>query len=145
MPNFRITPATAENRNLISLIRATAFDPQRAETACWFPTHDESLSTTHYIAWNRYNPVGVASVYAESESNAPAPYRLRRVSILPAYRGQGAGSLLVAAVFQEHNPIWASIRVHLEQFYARLGACPLPGAPYPMESGSHINILFSLR
>lgn len=141
----RVTVATPTEWNLFPLIRATAFTPSRPLTDCWFPTVDEAASTTHYVAWVEERPVGVASVYLDSSSTPPAPRRLRRVSILPTERGKGVGTVLVGHVFQFHQPIWASVRGHLEPFYQKLGAQKMPGEPYMMGSGPHITMVYSVH
>lgn len=140
LDSLRIEIAAPTIFSQIPLVRATAFTPWRDPNDCWFPV-DEEDGTQHYLARVGALAVGVASVYSE-DAGALAPYRLRRLAVLPSHRGMGIGSRLVTACLVDRTPMWASVREHLIGFYEALGAQRIPGNPYMMSSGPHVNMLF---
>jgi len=129
-------------------LRQSVLRPMQSIPECVYPG-DDHPDALHLGATVDGVLIGVVSIFPEAgPSGIPLPsYRLRGMSVAPAWQGQGIGRLLLQGVDawldERHFPgvLWCNARTTAGQFYARMG-WELVGEPFELPLiGEHVVML----
>jgi len=141
-PPLALRPATAADAEFLYRVYANTRYEELAP-AGWPPEQVEAFlrmqfraQDTHYRTHNPAAAFDIILVAGEPAGRLyvdrrPAEIRVVDISLLPEYRGRGAGSALFTALFAEAAAAGLPVRIHVEAFnparrlYDRLGFVPI--------------------
>lgn len=138
MTDVRLRPATPADTAFFRDLYATTREDELAMTP-WddaqkaaFVDHQFAAQTAHYTAYYPGATVDVVVVDGEPAGRlyvhrGPADIRIADIALLPAFRGRGAGGVLLNALMDEARETGRTLSIHVEKqnvarrLYDRLG------------------------
>lgn len=133
-----LRPVADDDRDFLLAVYASTRDEELSQVA-WAPGQREAFLRMQFDAqdgeYRKRNPQGTFDVITVAEQPAgrlyvdrrPGDIRIVDISLLPAFRGRGVGSGLIAHLMEEAAASDRRLSIHVEihnrasELYARLG------------------------